>query len=82
MQMQEEREMRQQQLNLFMEDETGETILNAFMNGNPPFPQFHGEYNPEASELWIQDIKKILVVIHCRNDRKVTHASFMLVGGT
>lgn len=50
------------------------------MKGNPP--QFHGEYNPEAIELWIQEIKKIFVAIYCREDRKVTYASFMLVGRT
>ncbi|WJX17476.1 hypothetical protein P8452_07389 [Trifolium repens] len=52
--------------------------LNSFLKGKPP--QFKGDHNPEGAEKWLQEIEKIFEFTHCRANRKVGYASFMLTG--
>lgn len=54
--------------------------MNAFMKGN--HPQFHGEYDPEAAMKWLHEVEKVLVAMHCWEERKVTYVAFMLVAAT
>lgn len=64
MQWHEEREEWQQQVNEVKEEECLENGFNAFMRGNPL--QFHGEYDPEAAEKWLEEVEKVFMAMHCR----------------
>lgn len=62
----------QQQIETVHED----TGLNSFLKGKPP--QFGGDFNPEGAEKWLQEIEKIFSFTHCRENRTVGYATFML----
>lgn len=55
-----------------------DTRLNLFLKGKPP--QFGGDFNPEGAEKWLQEIEKIFSFTHCRENRTVYYATFMLAG--
>lgn len=52
--------------------------LSKFRRNSPP--QFQGSYDLEGAKLKIQKLQKIFEAIHCRDDRMVTYATFMMVG--
>lgn len=58
-----------------MHEDTG---LNSFLKGKPQ--QFGGDFNPEGAEKWLQEIEKIFSFTHCRENRTVYYATFMLAG--
>ncbi|XP_057975279.1 uncharacterized protein LOC131162690 [Malania oleifera] len=41
---------------------------------------FPGSANPIMAENWMQEIEKILSVLHCTNEQKVRYATFKLIG--
>lgn len=49
-----------------------------FRSNNPT--QFKGGYDPEEAEHWIQELEKIFEIMACSADRRVTYATFMLMG--
>src|ERR1044072_6838632 len=52
--------------------------LDKFLKRDPP--SFQGEYDPEGAYLWVMKMEKILTSITDAEERKVTYASYMLIG--
>lgn len=44
--------------------------------------QFNGELDPKKTNLWIQELKKIFLALHCIDEVKVPYATYLLIGDT
>ncbi|XP_027357215.1 uncharacterized protein LOC113866596 [Abrus precatorius] len=52
--------------------------LSYFTRHNPP--KFEGKFDPEGAQRWIADVEKIFHAMGCREEHKVTYATYMLSG--
>ena len=52
--------------------------LMTFQSNTPP--KFCGNFDPEGAKLWLSEIEKIFTAMGCREEQRVTFATFMLVG--
>ncbi|XP_027337049.1 uncharacterized protein LOC113850685 [Abrus precatorius] len=52
--------------------------LSAFTRHDPP--KFEGGFNPEGAQRWVVDVEKIFNAMGCREENKVTYATYLLCG--
>ncbi|XP_057974794.1 uncharacterized protein LOC131162364 [Malania oleifera] len=57
---------------------TQSCTIKKFTKMNPP--KFSGAADPTVAENWIQEIDKVLMVLHCTDEQKVLYATCNLIG--
>ncbi|XP_027357208.1 uncharacterized protein LOC113866586 [Abrus precatorius] len=52
--------------------------LSAFTRHDPP--KFEGGFNPKGAQRWVADVEKVFNAMGCREEHKVTYATYLLCG--